>query len=72
MSIHSLCGGFAKTQKGCHKKNDMTQSHHFTDIATKRENISKKRSRLFATLNHNICDTHNENHNVVILCCDHI
>ncbi len=41
MSIHSLCGGFAKTKRGCHKKNDMTQSHHFSEIATVTGKVSK-------------------------------
>ncbi len=70
MSIHNLYGGFAKTQRGCHKKNDMTQSHHFTEIATVTVKVSKKKSRLFATLNRNIRDTRDENHDVVISCCD--
>ncbi len=72
MSIHSLCGGFAKTQRGCHKKNDMAQSHHFTEIVTGREKVLKKRSKLFAILNHNISNTCDKNHDIAILCRDYI
>ncbi len=70
MSIHSLCGGFAKTQRGCHKKNDMAQSHHFPEIATVTGKVSKKRSRLFATLNRDIRDTRDENRDIAISCRD--
>ncbi len=62
MFIHSLCGGFAKTQRGCHKKNNIAQSHHFIEIMTVSKKVSKKRSRLFVTLNHDIHNTRDENH----------
>ncbi len=57
-------------QRGCHKKNDMVQSYHFIEIATVTEKVSKKKSKLFATRNHNIRNTRDKNCNVVILCCD--
>ncbi len=70
MSIYSLCGEFTKTQRGCHKKNNMAQSHHFTEIATGSEKVSKKRSKLFTTRNRKIRNTRNENRDVAILCRD--
>ncbi len=42
MSIHSLCGGFTKTQRRCHKKNDMVQSHHFIEITITIGKVLKK------------------------------
>ncbi len=48
MSIHSLCGGFTKTERGYHKKNDMTQFIYFTEITMGREKMLKKRFKLFA------------------------
>ncbi len=66
MSTYNLVGGFAKPQRGCQKKNAMAQSHHFTQIATRREKVSKKRSKLFATLNRNIHNTRDENRNIMI------
>ncbi len=47
----------------------MTQSHHFIKIITRSEKISKKRSRLFITLNCNIYNTYDENHIIVISYC---
>ncbi len=71
MSIHNLSSRFAKTKRGCHEKNDIFQSHHFYKIMTKQEKMSKTSCKLFTMLNSNTCDTHDKNHNVVILCCNH-
>ncbi len=72
MSIYSLCSGFTKIQKRCYKKNDMVQSHHFTEIASVTKKVSKKKSRLFTTRNRDICDTHDKNRAIAILCHDYI
>ncbi len=68
MFIHRLSNKFTKTKRGCHEKNDIFQSHHFTEITIKQKKMSKTSCKLFTTLNHNNCDGHDVNHNITIVC----
>ncbi len=65
MSIYSLCGEFAKTQKRCYKKNII-----ILKLQQRGKKCQKKKFRLFVILNCNIYNTHNKNYDIVILCCD--